>query len=61
MHVVGPMLASGSDAHGAEKKQAHKTQEIDKFMNSVLKTHGPKSLVYVSLDFKHIPSIRSQN
>lgn len=47
IHVVGPMLASGGDTHGTERKQAAMAQEIDDFMGRIHETRGPKSLVYV--------------
>ena len=46
-YIMGPMVASGTDASKKEKKQSAKSAEIETFLDKVYKTHGEKSLVYV--------------
>ena len=48
-YVVGPLVPSPA-AENAEKhelRQSPKSQETEAFLERILLTHGPKSLVYV--------------
>lgn len=48
-YVVGPLVPSPT-AENAEKhelRQSPKSQETEAFLERILRTHGPKSLIYV--------------
>lgn len=48
--VCGPLIPSGEQAIVNEKRQTSNASEISDFLDAVLESHGPKSLVYVSFD-----------
>lgn len=50
MIVCGPLIPSGEQAIVNEKRQTSNASEISDFLDAVLESHGPKSLVYVSFD-----------
>ena len=53
VYPVGPLLPTASDASILEKSKSKDTQEIDVLMTRVLQSHGPQSLVYVSIVVIH--------
>ncbi|KAI0676371.1 UDP-Glycosyltransferase/glycogen phosphorylase [Trametes maxima] len=48
-YAVGPILATGPQALENELMEADRGTEIRDFVSRVLKSHGPKSLLYISL------------
>lgn len=51
LYVVGPLLPSSVDENATknELSQSPKAQEIEAFMERILRTNGEKSLIYVWL------------
>ena len=47
--MVGAMLPDTDRARDLEKKQSSQSQEIDEFMDRILREYGPKSLIYVGV------------
>ncbi|EMD40085.1 glycosyltransferase family 1 protein [Gelatoporia subvermispora B] len=48
VYAFGPLLAFGKQAIGADVQQSGKGAEIQEMLDSILKSHGPQSLVYWS-------------
>ncbi|KAI8972907.1 UDP-Glycosyltransferase/glycogen phosphorylase [Trametes punicea] len=48
-YAVGPIVSSGVRAVENELMEADKGTEIRDFVSKILKSHGPKSLLYISL------------
>ncbi|KAL7281208.1 hypothetical protein ACG7TL_004516 [Trametes sanguinea] len=48
LYVVGPFLASGTQAAKYEQQQSAQAPEIVAFLNQTLKTAGERSLLYIS-------------
>jgi len=50
IHIVGPLIPISADAHAiaGEAEQSAASGEIKTFMDNVLKSHGPRSLLYIS-------------
>ncbi|OBZ67170.1 UDP-glycosyltransferase 88A1 [Grifola frondosa] len=46
--VCGPLLPSGKNAAAHEKQQSSEGNEIQKFLDSTLESHGTHSLLYIS-------------
>ncbi|OBZ67123.1 Anthocyanidin 3-O-glucosyltransferase [Grifola frondosa] len=46
--VCGPLLPSGKNAAAHEKQQSSEGSEIQKFLDSILESHGAHSLLYIS-------------
>ena len=56
LYAVGPTLSAGAYAVENELMQADRGTEVRDFVSRVLKSHGPRSLLYVRPRSPFLPS-----
>ena len=58
VYPLGPLLPAVNDPKVSEEEKSisMKGQEISQFMDSVLKSHGPQSMVYVRFNVEKLNS-----